>query len=346
LRYSLITLIGSGLITIAAGCSDTDDGSVPTNDAKAGHSSKAGAAGKGGSGKGGTSGKGGSGATGGASAGKGGSGSGNVGTGGTRPHAGTGGTATDAGASGTDTGAGAGGFSGASDSGGEAGTAGAGGDAGSSSGPACPGGVACGAECIDPSVRTLDQIQLQSGGSIVLNNTQRPGQSFTVGSAGLLAGVELAVSACNGANTTAQIQLELFDEQAASLGHVTLDPTPLRTDCGLDDLVEETVGLGYFDLTPLCLTVEVGTQLTFALSLVGGAPDTCDTGTYQCSSSGAYCFSDNDCGGSYNVGFTNCGGTGCDSTGYAGGEAVLQDVDSGALTPMPSFEVEFKTFVQ
>jgi hypothetical protein len=236
--------------------------------------------------------------------------------------------------------------------GGDTAGAGAGGDenlGGAAGAPSCPGqGVLCGSACIDPQARTQDQQALDMPGSVGLSNTQRPGESFTVGTAGVLTGVEVAVGPCNDADTTGQIQLELFDAAATSLGHVALAQASLPDVCGGEQLLDGTIGAGYFDLTPLCVSAQPGDQFTFILSLVGGTPSTCDTMAHQCSNGGGFCFDDSECSGFYYVGETNCGGSGCEGalSEYTGGSEVMQDVDTGALSVAPAFELAFKTFMQ
>jgi hypothetical protein len=185
-------------------------------------------------------------------------------------------------------------------------------------------------------------------GSIGLSVDQRPGQSFTVGATGLLTGIEVAVGPCNDADTTGQLRLELFDASETSLGQVTLEQASLPEVCGGQQLVEGSLGAGYFDLTPLCLSVEAGEKLTFMLSVTGNAPATCDQSIYQCSNTGRFCFDDRDCNGFFYVGETNCGGVGCEvgPNDYTDGVSVMQDPTSGVLSRHPAFDLAFKTFQQ
>ncbi|HEY5374094.1 MAG TPA: hypothetical protein VIK01_10445, partial [Polyangiaceae bacterium] len=152
----------------------------------------------------------------------------------------------------------------------------------------------------------------------------------------------------NGADTTGKVQLELFDADGVSRGHVALDESTLPNTCGGDQLVSSAIGAGYFDVTPLCLSVKPGDQFTFVLTLTGGVADTCNLTNHRCGRSNHFCFSDDECSDFYYVGETNCGGTGCDSSPskYPGGHEVMQDVNSGALSQSPGFELAFKTFVQ
>jgi hypothetical protein len=380
-RYSFIAWIGCALVGVAA-CADGEplgSGGAPTaGKSGAGGSSQAGAggtagkstgsggkanAGSSGTGAGasgtGGSGRGGSGGSGNMSSGGSGTGgrggSGNAGTGGAGTggsgNAGTGGAGT--GGAGTG-GAGTGGAGGSEEAGaggiGDAGAAGsADAGAGGEPGSGCPSGeLACGDRCVDPGDRALDQNQLDMAGSLGLSVDQRPGQSFTVGAAGLLAGIEVAVGPCNGADTSGQIRLELFDSNASSLGQVAIEQASLPDVCGGEPLVAETVGAGYFDLTPLCLSVGAGDRFTFMLSVAGNAPVTCNQATYTCSSGENFCEDDRDCRGFFYVGVTACGGVGCDvgPNDYTGGINVMQNPTSGAFTPEPAFDLTFKTFIQ
>jgi hypothetical protein len=355
-RQSFIVCVGSLLIGIAA-CSDGEPlgmggtggrtGSPSAGKGGAGgtrHSATGGtgagtagvasgsggkaSAGSGGTGKGGSGGK--------ASAGSGGTGKG--GSGG-KASAGSGGTGVSGsggngvgGSGGDDAGAGG------SDDGGAAGS----GDAGA--GGACS--VSCGDVCVESADRALDQKQLDMPGSLGLSVRQRPGQSFTVGAAGLLTGIEVAVGPCNGADTSGQIRLELFDSNRSSLGNVTIEQASLPDVCGGQQLVEGTVGAGYFDLTPLCVSAQAGDSLMFMLSVVGNAPSTCNQETYECTNNGRNCDRDRDCEGVFYVGMTSCGGVGCEigPNDYAGGTNVMQNPNDDTFNVEPAFDLAFKTF--
>jgi hypothetical protein len=194
----------------------------------------------------------------------------------------------------------------------------------------------------------LDQSQLDMPGSIGLSRSQLPGESFTVGKSGLLAGIEVALGPCNGADTSGKVQLELFAANGESGGKVTLDESKLPNKCGGGQLLDATTGAGYFDLTPLCVAVNPGDHFTFILSLTGGVTKTCDMTTHRCTGGGNFCFDDQECSDFYYVGLTNCGGTGCDSSPakYPGGSVVMQDPSTSALSDSTAFELAFKTFVQ
>jgi hypothetical protein len=346
-RNSFIVCFGSILIGIAA-CSDGDPLGVGT-----GGSAGSPSAGKGGAGgtrqseTGGTGGKaragsGGTGKGGAGGTGKGGSGGSGKGGSGGKASAGAGGTSL--GGTGGSAGTGVGGTggddagAGGSDDGGAAGS----GDAGA--GGACS--ASCGDVCVEPADRALDQKQLDMPGSVGLSVRQRPGQSFTVGTAGLLTGIEVAVGPCNGADTSGQIRLELFDANRTSLGNVTIEQASLPDVCGGQQLVEGTVGPGYFDLTPLCVSVQAGDALTFMLSVVGNPPASCDPDNNQCTNSGEFCFGDFECEGFFYVGETNCGGVGCEigPNDYAGGSSVMQNPNDDTLSAEPGFDLAFKTF--
>jgi hypothetical protein len=359
-RNSFIICFGSVLIGIAA-CSDGDPLGVGGTGGSAGSPSVGGAggtrpsetggtggkagAGSGGTGKGGSggTGKGGSGGTGkGGSGGTGKGGSGGTGKGGSGGKASAGAGGTSLGGTGGSAGTGVGGTvgddagAGGSDDGGAAGS----GDAGA--GGACS--ASCGDVCVEPADRALDQKQLDMPGSVGLSVRQRPGQSFTVGTAGLLTGIEVAVGPCNGSDTSGQIRLELFDANRSSLGNVTIEQASLPDVCGGQQLVEGTVGPGYFDLTPLCVSVQAGDALMFMLSVVGNPPASCDDN--QCTNSGEFCLGDFECEGFFYVGETNCGGVGCDTgpNDYAGGTSVMQNPSDDTFDVTPGFDLAFKTF--
>lgn len=380
MRHSFIALVGTVLVGIVA-CSDEPsslDGGTAGRAGKAsgrgGAAGKStGSSGKGNAGRGGTGAKGVTGGTG--SSGEGGDGSGGTGaagSGGTsKGGKGSGGSGnagagamTNGGEGGIDTGtggtgnAGTGGTggtglvgaSGANDSGAGGESAGAGGEGGATDNPCGKAGVLCETLCVDPSERTLDQSMVDQDGYIIINAEQLPGQSFTVGASGRLIGIEVPIGSCNDASTSGTLRLELFDSDDNSLGHVKIPQTVLPNNCGYYDLDVGSIGASYFDLTPLCVSATSGDSFTFILSLADVAPATCDTGgTYQCSDgSGGSCYSDADCGPDYGAGFTNCGGYGCVGapSDYTGGVSYMQDPDTGELTPSPSFEMAFKTFMQ
>jgi len=273
------------------------------------------------------------------------------GTAGTDGTAGTGGTIIivggaggESGASGGASAAGASGANGtdAAGNGGESSLGGAGG------GLSCSTGIECGNVCVDPATRALDQIQLDMPGFIGLSETQWPGESFTVGQSGILTGIEIAAGPCNGADVSGDIKLELFSSTGTSLGAVTVPQSTLPNVCGGNQLVAETIGAPYFDLTPLCISAAAGDQFTFILSVTGNPPVTCDSATHRCANNGRRCSSNAQCAGFFYVGETNCGGTGCQGSpsSYPGGSEVMQNVTTRALQPEPAFELAFKTFMQ
>ena len=411
MRFSIIGLLGTGLVGVAVGCgSDAVDGDSASAGAAGkahagtggkGSASKGGSTSKGGSGgskagsagtttTGGTHARGGTGATSGADmggmdatgesgasvggsghvggtggkAGKGGKGgtAGNGGTAGTGATAGTGGIViVEAGAGGQageggtgDSEPGAGGVDPGASGAGSLGLAGAdavgnGGEpnaAGAPGSPSCAG-VECGDACIDPLARTLDQTQLDHNGLIYLTPTQLPGQSFTVGTAGMLTGIEVAIGPSNGADASGSVDLELLDSAGTSLGHVALAQSGLPEMAGDDvHLSEQTVGAGYFDLTPLCINAQVGDVFTFMFSLVGNPTAICDPDSNQCTNSGDFCMDDFECQATYVLDFTNCGGVGCagSPSDYTGGNLFARVY--GDFQAYAVFDLTFKTFVQ
>lgn len=209
---------------------------------------------------------------------------------------------------------------------------------------ACPAGTfACGAVCVDPRVRTLDQSQLQSTEGLGLSPTQIVGQQFTVGARGRLKGIEVQLDPC-GASQTGRLKLDLFDAQKRLLGSATLDEAGLPSGCAGNPLSPTAIGPTYFDLASQCLDVQAGSQLTFVLGFEGGSHDgTCDQGTRMCSNNGRVCFEDRECVEYYFVGITRCS-VGCDKSPlYPGGLAVHQ-VGTDLVT-LP-FQFAFKTFVE
>lgn len=380
MRYSVIGLLGTALVGMLVGCGD--DATDAPDSPSGGTGAAAGKAGSGGSkasgGKGGTAaGKGGSstagsgnatGGKGGSSNGKGGSSNSKGGsstTGGTGNGTGSssaGTTASDGGTAGTvvipstggssgEAGAGgaAAGASGADNGGNDSGLAGAspggnaGADMGGAAGATSSCQVQCASTCVDPSVRTVDQSYLDETNYVGLDTNSKPGEWFTVGRDGTLTGIEVTIASCGGEpDTSLSVQLELFDDQGTVLGHAKLPVTAFIDGCVPPPLAADSIGAGYFDLTPLCVSAVAGQTLGFILTITGDQPITCDGGTCS-NNSGQSCEDPSDCSGQYRAGFTDCNG-GCSPADYAGGSYVQGN--GGYLHTYPQYETVFKTFMQ
>lgn len=157
----------------------------------------------------------------------------------------------------------------------------------------------------------------------------RRGQSFTVGRAGLLAGIEISPSLFYGAAPTDQLELELFrcesivECNAASLGSVTLAAGALTTQLPVS-LVPDFPGVGYFDVSPLGLSVEAGDIYRFDVIAHISAP----------------CSSDFPCAYAFTLGFNDFYE---DEPRFGYLPGII--FHAGYVDPVPSADLHFVTYV-
>ena len=179
----------------------------------------------------------------------------------------------------------------------------------------------------------VDRQQLGSTGNIEISGTQLPGQSFTLQTSGVLAGLEFGLASCNGVDPAASVQLTL-SRAGNVIATTSIPATRLGTQaCTAIALNEHSVGAGFFDFTGQCVTVNAGETLTATLSIVGssgrcGDDKKCVSGA----NAGSSCRSAEDCA------YTARAGDDADAVA-AGTEVVNGEADAG-------FDLAFKAFVR
>ena len=178
----------------------------------------------------------------------------------------------------------------------------------------------------------VDQSSLAHGGDAV----EMPfGQSFEVGKAGVLVGVEVSLASCDGELPSgATFELTVTDSAGQMLGNATLDASMFPTSCPPPALVGETKGAGYFDLTKACIQVTVGEKLVFALAANGVPAGVCDVSARTCmSGKNGVCMQDDQC-------YFAIDSPAAGRDAYANG-SVIED----AMT-VATDDLAFKTFVE
>jgi hypothetical protein len=161
------------------------------------------------------------------------------------------------------------------------------------------------------------------------------GQTFEVGKAGALVGIEVSVASCDGALPSgAAFTLIVTDEQGVMLGNATLDASGVPTTCPAAALAAETKGPGYFDLSKTCIKVTAGEKLSFKVDTTGVAAGTCDPSARTCTTGkNGVCMHDQQC--DYAIESAAAG-----KNAYPNGN-VIEDSMSVA-----SDDLDFKTFIE
>src|SRR5262245_7262533 len=177
----------------------------------------------------------------------------------------------------------------------------------------------------------VDQANLVSDGNLSVDLAHPVGQTFTTGVGGDLVGIEVAPLL---GRTTSGVTIHLDVYRGTTLlGTVSRTTTGFPPGSGVVPypLDAGTVGPGYFDLTPLGVTVAPGDALGFIVR--HSQSGICDLITNRCTVGrvGALCQSNAQCHAEIRVGVN--------ADGYASGQAIT----SGA--PDPLFDLAFKTFV-
>jgi hypothetical protein len=191
---------------------------------------------------------------------------------------GKGGTATggtnmgDAGAAGATAGAGGAGLGPNGGAGGES----TGGDAAGGAGGSSEGGAGGSSACtaVDAKLAPVDQKQL--GGipdTWNVFDSLAIGQLITVGTTGLLSGVELSLSvACSA--TVGSLRVDVYNTVGgALLGQGTVAMSAVACQTG-GNLASGTIGAAFFDLSSQCIAVTAGQKLRIELHF-NGVPGTC-----------------------------------------------------------------------
>ena len=201
-------------------------------------------------------------------------------------------------------------------------------DAASDSDAGMEAGSACGA-----GAGTLDQSQLDANGNIVISSTQSPSQTITVGSTGILTGIEFGLASCNGVDPASSIVLTL-SRGGTVLATASIGASSVSTvDCGSFSLSSTELGAGYYDLEDDCIAVTAGDQLTAAFT-ISGPSATCSSDTYQCvggANDGRFCEEPQECEYAARLGMQG--------DVYSGGSMWVNGTSYG-------WDAAFKTFVR
>jgi hypothetical protein len=182
---------------------------------------------------------------------------------------------------------------------------------------------------------TLDQSCLPTAALVDVSSTAKPGQSFTVGAAGQLMGIELALAKCsNTLNAAGSIQLDLFNASNMNIGTARVATSAITHGCTAFALEQNTVGAGLFDLSTACIAVTAGEVLHFELSEQNIPAGACDGTTHLCSAGtvGQQCQAAGDCDILYGVSESG-------SNLYTSGTALLNGTAQ-------TYDLDFKTFVR
>lgn len=114
----------------------------------------------------------------------------------------------------------------------------------------------------------LDQQNLTSNGNLVCNSQQNVGQTFQVGSGGLLAGIEIAAIRCQ-ATENDIIRLGIGRQGGATVGTVELSGQGIPGPglCGVipDPLGQNVIGPAHIDVRSLGFEVTSGERYQFTL---------------------------------------------------------------------------------
>ncbi len=126
-----------------------------------------------------------------------------------------------------------------------------------------PTDIAFGPDMATPPV--VDQYNLgdSNGYYSTVNAGQHPGQTFTVGKAGQLAGIEVGLTLGSKGGTT--LTLVVYDSSATILGSKTNSAALFPSCCSPQPLKVDKIGPAYFDVTSLNIQVTPGQKLIFDL---------------------------------------------------------------------------------
>jgi hypothetical protein len=162
--------------------------------------------------------------------------------------------------------------------------------------------------CYQVSTRPLvDAACVDSWSTIEVGPGEAPGQTFEIGVAGILSGIEIAPLG-DGSSAGETLVLDLLDGAGAVLGSAELPTSAFGTGALPDPLSYSTLGPGYFDLSSLDVAVSPGQALAFRLRPSWGA-GVCNPTTHLCSAGrvGEFCLSHAMCGRYLEVGLAgNC----------------------------------------
>jgi hypothetical protein len=181
---------------------------------------------------------------------------------------------------------------------------------------------------------SVDQSCLPTAALVDITSTDKPGQSFKVGTAGQLMGIELALAKCsNTLSAAGSIQLDLFNSGNTKIGTATVTAATINHACTAYALDAGSVTGSLFDLSSACISVTAGQTLHFELSEQGIQAGQCG-GAHLCTAGtvGASCQADADCDIKYGVSESG-------SDLYANGSATLNGTAE-------TYDLDFKSFVR
>jgi hypothetical protein len=180
----------------------------------------------------------------------------------------------------------------------------------------------------------LDESQLSSNGNMVVSVSQSAGQTFTAVGTGILTGIELGLSSCNGVDPAANIVLTLSRGETV-LGSASISASSIGSSaCGGIPLSRSEIGSGYFDLSSDCIAIASGDHLSVTLT-ISGSTASCSSFSHQCiggSNDGFECESDDDCQYAARLGIQS-------SDEYDAGAMFVNGSSTG-------WDASFKTFVR
>jgi hypothetical protein len=193
----------------------------------------------------------------------------------------------------------------------------------------CGAILALGGEAFGNTV--IDQSNPISDGGLDVAGFQIVGQTFTVGTAGQLAGIELTF-ALNLTAPNVPIFLDLYDASNQLIGTLSTTTAGFLFDGIPPSLAGADVGSGYFDLRGLNVQIAVSDQMSFVVR--HSQISVCNQGTGQCSPSYVpvnFCSSDQECDPVITIGST--------ADVYGGGSVIVNGV------PITTDDLAFRTFV-
>ncbi|MBI5533966.1 MAG: hypothetical protein HY898_14690 [Deltaproteobacteria bacterium] len=149
--------------------------------------------------------------------------------------------------------------------------------------------------CAGPPA-AVDQLQLSANSGALVMAEQYVEQTFTVGTSGILAGIEVRLCRESYIYLNTGISLTLLDAGTlAPLASVMIPSSAVSMGCAIGNLGPGPVpGPHYFDLSYTCLHVAAGQELRMRFDVVDPVTSKCVN--YQCDvPSAPYCTGDLDC---------------------------------------------------
>jgi len=121
----------------------------------------------------------------------------------------------------------------------------------------------CNADCQEGVVGAVDQSQLSGATGTSFSQSDNPvGQSFVVGKAGILTGIEVRLTRCT-ATSAALLTLRDAEGNEIAWAEIANAAIPEGCDAAQTSLTAGTRGAGYFAIETQCIPVAVGDVLSF-----------------------------------------------------------------------------------